>query len=148
MGDALLDGGNPVLRDGPAEDIVDELDALAALDRLHFDAAYAELTVAAGLFFMLAFDVGFAADGFAVRDFGRLQSEIDVIALVELGDDNFNVLLAGTGEEKFLGLRITRKAERGIFLQDFMNGDADLVFISAGFRLDGKGDGRLGKLRG
>jgi len=76
-----------------------------------------------------------------------VQSEIDVIALVELGDDDFNVLLAGTGQEKFLGLRIARKTERGIFLQDFMNGDADLVFISAGFRLDGKGDGRLGKLR-
>jgi len=51
------------------------------------------LTVATGLLFVLAFDVGFAADGFAVRDFGRLQSEIDVIALVELGDDDFNVLL-------------------------------------------------------
>jgi len=60
IADALLDGGNPVLRDGAAKDVVDELDALAALDWLHFDAAYAELTVAAGLFFMLAFDVGFA----------------------------------------------------------------------------------------
>jgi len=29
-----------------------------------------------------------------------------VIAFVELGDDDFNVLLAGTGQEKFFGLRI------------------------------------------
>src|SRR6266446_4686246 len=29
-----------------------------------------------------------------------------------------------------------------------MNGDADLVFVGAGFRLDGERDGRLGKLRG
>ncbi len=29
-----------------------------------------------------------------------------------------------------------------------MNGDADLVFIGAGFRFDGKGNGRFGELRG
>ena len=51
-----------------------------------------------GLLLVLALDVGFAADSFAVRDFRRLQSEIDVVAFVELGDDDFNVLLAGTGE--------------------------------------------------
>jgi len=62
--------------------------------------------VPAGLFFVLAFDIGFAADGFAVRDFGRLQSKVDVIPLVELGDDDFDVLLAGTGEQEFLRLRV------------------------------------------
>src|SRR5712664_144085 len=146
--DALLDGGNPVLRDGAAKDIVDELDALAALDRLHLDAAYAELAVATGLLLVLAFDVGLAADGFAVRNLGRFEREVDMVALVELGDDDFDMLLAGTGQEEFLGLRIARKTQRGIFLQDFMNRDADFVFIGARFRLDGKGDGRLGKLRG
>jgi len=50
-----------------------KLDTLAALNRLHFDAAYAELTVATGLFFMLAFDVGFAANGFAVWTLGGLR---------------------------------------------------------------------------
>ncbi len=148
VADAFLDGGNPVLGDGAAKDVVDELDALAALDRLHLDAANAELAVAARLLLVLAFDVGFAADGFTVRDFGWFESEIDMVALVELGDDDFNVLLAGAGQQKFLGLRIAGKAERGIFLQDFMNRDADLVFVSAGFRLDGKGNGRLGKLGG
>ena len=106
IADALLHRRNPVFRDGAAEDIVDELHALAALDRLHLDAANAELAVPTGLLFVLAFHVGFAANGFAVRDFGRLQSEINVIALVELGDDHFNMLLAGAGQEKFLGLRV------------------------------------------
>jgi hypothetical protein len=95
--------------------------------------------VAARLLLVLALDVGFAANGFAVRDFGWFESEVDMVALVELGDDDLDVLLAGPGQEKFLGLRIARKAERGIFLQDFMNRDADLVFVSAGFRLDGSG---------
>ena len=143
VADAFLDGGNPVLGDGAAKDVVDELDALAALDRLHLDAANAELAVAARLLLVLAFDVGFAADGFTVRDFGWFESEIDMVALVELGDDDFNVLLAGAGQQKFLGLRIAGKAERGIFLQDFMNRDADLVFVSAGFGLDSECNRRL-----
>ncbi len=135
---------NPVLRDGASEDIVHELDAFAALDRLHFDAAHTELSVPAGLFLMLAFGVGFPADGFAVRHFGRLQREIDVVALVELGHDDFDVLLAGTGEEKFLGLRIARKAQRGVLFQDFVDGDADFVFIGAAFRFNRKSNGGFG----
>src|SRR5438309_8109807 len=73
IADALLDGWNPVLGNGAAKHIVDELHALTALDGLHLDPAHAKLTVAAGLFLVLAFDVGFAANGFAVRNFRRLQ---------------------------------------------------------------------------
>jgi len=55
------------------------------------------------------------------------SKEIDVIAFVELGDDDFNVLLPERGQEKFLGCGSREKRSAGIFLQDFMNGDADLV---------------------
>src|SRR5260370_9385835 len=54
VANSFFDGGNPVLRNGAAEDIVDEFDALAALDRLHLDAADAKLAVTAGLFLVLA----------------------------------------------------------------------------------------------
>ena len=60
----------------------------------------------AGLFLVLAFDVGFAADGFAVRNFRRFQSEVDVVALVQLGHDHFDVLLSRTCEQEFFRLRI------------------------------------------
>ncbi len=43
---------------------------------------------------MFAFYVGAAANRFAVGDFGRLEGEVDVIALVQLGDDDLDVLLA------------------------------------------------------
>src|SRR5260370_663542 len=145
---AILHGRNPVPRNCTSENIIDELDALATLDGLHLDAANAKLAVAAGLFLVLAFRVGLAANGFAIGDFGGLEGEVDMVALVELGDDDFDMLLAGAGQEKFLGLRIARKAQRGTVLEDFMIRNADLVFIGAGSRLDGKGDGRLGKLRG
>ena len=71
-----------------------------------------------------------------------------MIALTELSDNDFDVLLAGAGEEKFLGLRVAGKTQRGVFLHNFMNGDADFVFIGARFRLDRKGNGRFGELRG
>src|SRR6266853_6546924 len=77
ISDAPLHGRNPVLGDGAAKYIVDELHALAALDGFHLDPAHAKLSVPAGLFLVLAFDIGFAADGFAVRNFRRFQSEVD-----------------------------------------------------------------------
>src|SRR5260370_24479839 len=94
IADALFDGGNPVLRDGAAKDVVHELDALAALNRLHLDAAYAELAVATALLLVLAFDVGFPADGFAVRNLGGFERTVAMAALVDLGDDDFDMLLA------------------------------------------------------
>src|SRR5260370_5313768 len=87
-------GGNPVPWYRAAENVVDELDALPALDGLHFDATDAKLAVPAGLFLVLAFGIGLAANGFAVGNFGRLEREVDVIAFVQLGDDDFDVLLA------------------------------------------------------
>src|SRR5204863_6417218 len=126
---SLLDGRNPVCRDGAAENVVDEFDALAALDGLHLDAAHTELPVPAGLLLVLAFGVGLSADGFAIRNFRRLKREIDVVALLELGDDNFDVLLAGAGEQKFLSLRVAGEAQGAVFLENFMDAHANLVFV-------------------
>ena len=79
---------------------------------------------------------------------GRLQRQLDVIALAQLGDDDFDVLLARAGEQKFLGLRIAAETQRGIFFENSVNGRADLVFIGARFRLDGESNERLGQPRG
>ena len=57
------------------------------------------------------------------------------------------MLLAGAGEQELLRLWVARETQRGILFHDFMNGDADFVLIGAGFRLDGKRDGRLRELR-
>ena len=104
--------------------------------------------MAAGLLFVFAFGVGFAANGFAVGDFGRMHDQFDVVALAELGDDDFDVLLPGAAEQKFLGLRIAGEAQGQIFLQNFVNGETDAVFIGAGFGFDGESDGGFGNARG
>ena len=97
----------------------------------------------ARLFFVLAFGVGLAANGFTVGNLGRLQREIDVVALLQLGNNDFDVLLARAGKQKFLRLRVARKTERAVFFENFVNGHTDLVFVSAALGLNGKGDGRL-----
>src|SRR5208282_2271198 len=144
---AAFDRRNPVVRNGAAKDVVHKLDALIALGRLELDAADTELAVPAGLLLVFALGVGLAADGFTIGNLGRLQREIDVVALLQLGHNNLNVLLAVSGEQKFLGLRIAGESQRGVFFHNFVNGNADLIFIGAGLGLDRKGDGRFRKLR-
>jgi hypothetical protein len=63
---------------------------------------------------------------------------------VQLGDHHFYVLLPGAGEKKFLGLRVAREMQRGIFLQNFVDRNADLVFVGAGLGFNRKSDGRFG----
>ena len=143
--DAFLDRRNVVLGNRAAEDFVDELEFAAARQRLHLDPAIAELAVTAGLLLVPALHVGAAANGFAIGNLGRLQDYLSVVALLQLGDDDFDMLLAGSGDQEFLGLRIAEEAQHGIFFHQLVDAVAQLVFIGARLGLDGEGDRRLGK---
>ena len=103
--------------------------------------------MAAGLFFVFALRVGFAANRFAVGNFRRVNRQLDVIALAQLGHHHLNVLLSRAAQQKFLGLRIAPETQRQIFLQNFVNRHADAIFIRARLRLHGKSDRRLGHAR-
>src|SRR5438105_3727612 len=104
--DAFLYRGNVVLGNGAAEDVVDELKIAAARQRLHLDLAITVLAVASGLLFMAALHVGSAPDSLAIRDFRRLQNHFGVVPLLQFSDHYLDVLLAGAGDQKFLGLRV------------------------------------------
>ena len=69
-----------------------------------------------------------------------------MIALLHLRDDDFDVLLPGARNQKFLGLGIAEKAQHGIFFHQFVDARAQLVFIRAALGLDRKRDSRLGQL--
>ena len=69
----LFHGWNPVSGDSAAKHVIDKFDAFAAFERFIFNAADSELAVAAGLLFVFAFGVGFAANGFAVWNLRRLE---------------------------------------------------------------------------
>src|SRR5580658_995857 len=76
VADTLFHGRNPVPRNCAAKNVVYKLNAFAAFNRLHLDAAYSELAVPSRLLLVLALGVGPAADGFAVRHFWWLQREV------------------------------------------------------------------------
>ena len=141
--DAFLDRWNEVLRNGSAEDFIGELEFRAARKRLHADPAIAELAVAAGLFLVTALDLGLAADGFPIRNFRRVQRDVDAVAFLQPADDDLDMLLAAAGEEEFFCLRIAVKSQGLIFFQDLVKRVAHPVLIVPGFRLNRIGNGRL-----
>jgi hypothetical protein len=63
---------------------------------------------------------------------------------VQLSDDYLNVLLPRACQQKFLGLRVARKAQRGVLFKNFVNCRPDAVLIGARFWLDRKRDRWLG----
>ena len=101
----------------------------------------------ARLFLVFAFDIGTSANGLAIRNFRRFERKIDVIAFVQFCNDHFDVLLTGACEQKFFGLGIAGKAERGVLFQNLMDSHADFVFIGACFGFNGKCNRRLRDLR-
>ena len=145
LDDAFFDGGDEVARDGAAEDFIVELEAAAAGHGLHADFAVAELAVAAGLLFVAALRFGFAADGFAIGNLGRLERDFSVVALFEAADDGLDVRLARAGDEEFVGLRVAEEADEQILFHELVNGGRELVFVGAGLGLDGVGHGGLGR---
>ena len=103
----------------------------AARQRLHADPAIAELAVAAGLLLVPALHVGLAANGFAIRNLGRVQFHVHAVALLQAADDDFDVLLPAAGEQKFLGLRIAIEAQRLVLFQNLVDRVAHAVFVVA-----------------
>ena len=98
-----------------AEDFVDELEVSAVGQRFHLDLAIAELTVSARLLLVATLHVGLAANGLAIRHLWRLQDDLGVVAVLQLRNHDFDVLLAGSRDEEFLGLRIAEEAQHHIF---------------------------------
>ena len=67
-----------------------------------------------------------------------------MISLFEFFDDRLDVKLAGTGQNKFLGLRVAVKMQRRIFFEDLVQSARDLVFVGTRFWFDGEGDRGFG----
>src|ERR1700726_4787362 len=92
---ALLDRRHKIARDDAPDDIVDELEALAARHRLDLEPAIAVLPAASRLTLVLALRLGASLDGLLIRNFGRLQLDVDVEFPAQLLDRDFDMHLAG-----------------------------------------------------
>ena len=106
------------------------------------------MTVSAGLLFVFAFGVGLCANCLAVGHFRRMQREFHVVALAKLGNDHLDMLLSGTGEQKFFRLRIAPEAQREILFENPVNRDADAIFVRARLWFNCERDRRFGNARG
>jgi hypothetical protein len=94
------------VRDGAAEDLVGEVELLAARQRLDGDLAVGELAAAAGLLLVAAVTVGGLEDGLAVVHLGRMQDDVDVEAVMQLGDRDLDVLLVGARQQVLVRLGV------------------------------------------
>ena len=146
--DALLDRRDEVARDRAAVDVVHELEVLAAGQRLDADAAVGELPVAAGLLLVAAVGLGLLRDRLAVGDLRRMEDDLDAVALLQARHRDLDVELRRPGEVELLGLLVALEVERGVLLDQLVEGGRDLVLVALGLRLDGVRDRRLGNRQG
>src|SRR5207237_599898 len=96
---ALVDRGPEALRDDAAHDLVDELVALVALERLDHDGAVAELSAAAGLLLVAVPRARLLADRLKVGDARLVQLDLDAEAPLQPLDGDLDVDLAHAREE-------------------------------------------------
>ena len=114
---ALVDRRPEALRDHAADDLVDELVADVALDRLDHDVAVAELAAAAGLLLVAALRrAPRALDRLDVRHARLVQLDLDAEAALEPRDRDLDVHLAHPREQLLAGLRVAAELQRRILL--------------------------------
>ena len=70
-----------------------------------------------------------------------------MVTLAQFCDDYFDMLLPRAAQQEFFCLRIARKTQGEIFLQNLVDGDAYAVFVGARLRFDCEGNRRLGNPR-
>ena len=115
--DAEVDRRDVLARDLAADDLVDELVALARLGRLEVDDRVAVLAAAAGLADEPALDLlDGLADRLAVGDLRAADVRVDVELAHQAVDDDLEVQLAHPGDERLPGLLVGAHAEGRILL--------------------------------
>jgi hypothetical protein len=98
---------------------------------------------AAGLAHELAFLLDRLADGLAVGDLRLADVGLDVELALHAVDEDLQVQLAHAGDDGLAGLFVGAHAEGRIFLRQAAQGDAHLLLVGLGLRLDRHRDDRL-----
>ena len=126
-----------LLRNRAADDLVDDLDALALDVRLELDAHMAVLALAAGLPDKLALAVGCLGDGFAISDLRLAGGRLDLeLALHPVAND-VEVELAHPRENRLTGVLIRFDAKGRILRHQALEGHAHFFLVGLRVRLDG-----------
>ncbi len=143
--DALLDRGDELAGDGAADDLVDELEPAAALERFDAEERDPELPVAAGLLLVLALGLRLVGDRLAVGDLHVLGLDFhaELGAEARLGDPE--VRLALTPQQRLVGLGVAFEPQRGVFVEEPVQRVRELVLVALRLRLDRDGEHGRGR---
>ena len=138
-----VDGLDVLARDGPADDLVDELVARALLARLELDDGVAVLALAAGLADEAAVALRGAADGLAVGDLRLADVGRDLELADHPVDEHVEVQLTHARDERLGRLGVGVDPEGRVLLGEALQGERQLVLVGLGLRLDLDLDDRL-----
>src|SRR5262249_6572764 len=116
--DALVDRRTEALRNDAADDLVDELVALVAVERLEDDHAIARLAAAAGLLLVAALRARFLPDRLEVRHARLVQVDLDVEPVLQALDGDLDVHLREPAQQLLAGLRVAPHLDRRILLAE------------------------------
>src|SRR5436190_1854230 len=92
--DSFFDRGPEILRNRTAEDLVDPFKPTASGKRLEDALTVAELAAPTRLFLMPALNLDLLCDRFFIRNLRRMQSHLNVIAVIQLRYHRFDMQLA------------------------------------------------------
>src|ERR1700687_2992091 len=134
---ALIDRLDVFLRHRAAYDIVDEFVALARLIRIKINLRVTVLTAAARLPYVFAFRFRVLANGLAIRDLWLADRRFYFFLAHHAVDDDFQMQLAHTADDRLSTIRIGVNLEGRIFLRQSRERHAHLFLIGLGLRLDG-----------
>ena len=109
---------------------------------LEFDPNVTELTMTAGLFLMTTLNFYFLADSFAVSNARLFQSNFYAEFIFQFGQNNFQMLIAQTGEDLLFGFYVVFVGNGWIFFQNSLDSSSDLGFVCFVFGFDCFGEAR------
>ena len=109
------------MRNRAAENLVNEFEASAARQRLEDALAITELAATTCLLLVATLDFDASLDRLAVRHFGLMQFDFDMVTAFEFRDCRLNVLLTGTTQLKLLGLVVAVVTQQRVFVEQLMN---------------------------
>src|SRR6185437_1433248 len=142
LADALLHRRDELTGDSSADDVVDELEARAAVQRLDAQVHLTELTGAAGLLLVAAMALGRAGDGLTIGDAGGVGLHVHAVPLPHPLQQGAQVQLAGAIEDGLVDRGVVLDADAGIFRGELVQRVGEALLVAATLRLYGQAQHR------
>ena len=130
---------NVLTRNGAAENLINELEAASRRQGFHLNNNVTILAMAAGLFLVLAFNLSAATDGFTIFDNRSLQLSFHTKFTLHTLHDNFDVLVAHTADQGFLGYRVLSYDNGRILIHQASQSGHDLILVTLLLRINSSG---------